>query len=123
MDRIQFVTHRGQRVLLLDFTNCNAKEVAELSDRVPPVVTQEPAGSVLLLADFTGAEFTREAIERIKVAAALDKPHIKRDAWVLAENLPKALYESVRTFSTREFPVFSTRDSALDYLTSGKPDS
>jgi hypothetical protein len=37
---------------------------------------------------------------------------------VLTENLPKALYDSIRSFSAREFPVFTTRDEAMDYLVS-----
>lgn len=116
MERISFITHRGQRILLLDYTNCNAEEVAQIADDVVPVIAKEPPGSVLLLADFTGAELTREAVAHIKVAAAVDKPHIKRDAWILDHNLPKALYDSVRTFSTREFPIFSTREEAMEYL-------
>ncbi len=118
MDRIRFITHREQRVLLLDFTGCSAGEVATISDQVPEVDTREPQGSVLVLADFTGAAFNRDAVEHIKIATALDRPHIKRVAWVLAENLPKALYDSVRRFSARDFPVFSTRDEALEYLVS-----
>jgi hypothetical protein len=119
MERISFVTHRGQRVLLVDYTNCTAKEVAQIADSAPAIVTQEPAGSLLLLADFTGAEISRETVEHIKVAAAIDKPHIKRDAIVLDHNnLPKVLYDSVRAFSTREFPVFPTREAAMDYLVS-----
>jgi len=116
MERIGFVTHRGERILFLNFTNCNAQEVAEISDQAPSVITREPPGSLLVLADFTGAEFTREAVEHIKVAAAIHKPHVKRDAWVLDHNLPKALYDSVRTFSTRELPIFATRQAAMDYL-------
>ena len=118
MERISFMTHHGHRILFLDFTDCNAEQVAEISDQVPSVVAQEPAGSVLALADFTGAAFTREAVEHIKIATAIDKPRVKRAAWVLADNLPKALYDSVRTFSTREFPVFATREAALEYLVS-----
>jgi len=37
---------------------------------------------------------------------------------VLTENLPKALYDSIRSFSAREIPVFDSRDKALDYLVS-----
>ena len=118
MERISFVTHRGQRVLLLDYTGCNTAEVADISDKVPTVVTQEPAGSVLLLADFLGAEFSRAAVEHLKIAVALDKPHIKRAAWVLDDNLPKALYDSIRSFSTRELPVFASREEAMEYLVS-----
>lgn len=115
MERLRFVTHHGQKVLLLDFTNCTPAEVAAISDQVPGVVTQEPSGSVRVVADFSGAEFDRAAVERIKIATAFDRAHILRAAWVLTENLPKALYDSVRQFSARDFPVFATREEALDY--------
>jgi hypothetical protein len=118
MERLRFVTHCGQRVLLLDFTNCTPAEIAEISDRGPAVVTQEPIGSVRVVADFSGAAFDREAVEHIKIATAFDRAHIKRSAWVLTENLPKVLYDSVRQFSAREFPVFTTREEALDYVVS-----
>ncbi len=118
MDRIRFVTHQNKRILLLDFRDCTAEEVAALCDRVPEVVSREPEGSVLLVSDFTGAEFTREAVEHLKIAAARDRPHIKRSAWVGTENLPKALYESIRSFSARELPVFDTCEKAMDYLVS-----
>jgi hypothetical protein len=73
---------------------------------------------VLVVADFTGAEFSREAVEHIKVAVAFDRAHVKRAAWVLTENLPKTLFDSIRSFSARDFPVFGTRQEALDYLVS-----
>lgn len=118
MDPIRFVTHRDQRVLLLDFTESTPDQVAELSSRVPDVITREPKGSVLVVADFSGVKFSREIVEHIKIATAIDRPHIKRAAWVLTENLPKALYDSIRSFSARDIPVFDTREKALDYLVS-----
>jgi hypothetical protein len=110
--------HREQRILLVDFTNCTASEVAALADRVPETVTREPLGSLLAVADFSEAEFNREAVERLKIAAAFDRPHIKRAAWVLTDNMPKALFDSVRSFSARDLPVFPSLDEALDYLVS-----
>ena len=121
MDRIRFVTHRDQRILLLDFTGCTAEEVADIAGQAPAIITPEPSGSLLTLGDFSGAEFTREAIERIKISMAFNRAHVKRSAWVLTENLPKALYDSVRSFTAREFPVFATREEALDYLVSESP--
>lgn len=116
MERIQFVTHRNQRVLLVDCTNCAEEEVSAIADGLPKVLAQEPPGSVLLLADFTGARFNKESVEHVKIAAVFDKPHLKRSAWVLTENLPKALYDSIRMFSQRDLPIFRTRQEALDYL-------
>ena len=83
---------------------------------MPAIVTNEPPGSVLVVADFSGAEFDKEAVEHIKIATAFDRGHVKRAAWVLTENLPKVLYDSIRQFSAREFPVFATREEALDYI-------
>lgn len=116
MERVRFETHRDQRILLLDFTNCTPEEIGEIADQVPAIVTREPQESVLVVADFSGAEFDRDAVEHIKIATAFDRGHVKRAAWVLTENLPKTLYDSVRRFSAREFPVFHTRQEALDYV-------
>jgi hypothetical protein len=118
MDRIRFITHREQLILLADCTDCTPDELAEIADRLPDTVTQEPPGSVLLLGDFSRAQFTRESVEHVKIAAVFDRPHLKRSAWVLTENLPKVLYDSIRSFSAREIPIFATRDEALDYLVS-----
>jgi hypothetical protein len=77
---------------------------------------------VLLLADFSRSKFTKETVEHLKIAAVFDRPHIKRAAWVLTQNLPKTLFESVRSFSGREIATFETREQALEYLV-GPPSS
>jgi hypothetical protein len=117
MERIRFIQHNGQRVLLLDFRNCTPEEVTNLSSQVRHVMSQEPKDSVLALADFSGAQFSRDAVTRIKEVTAMDRPFVKRAAWVGTENLPKVFYDAIRTFSVREFPIFKTREAALDYLT------
>jgi hypothetical protein len=104
--------------MLVDFTDCTPEQVVAVCERAPETVTKEPLESVLLLADFSRAQFSREAFERVKIIAALHHPHLKRSAWVLTENLPKALQDSVRSFSAREIPIFATREEALDYLVS-----
>jgi hypothetical protein len=118
MDRIRFITYREQQILLVDLADCAAEEVAAIADRLPKIVTREPLGSLLVLGDFSRAQFTRECVEHVKIAAVFDRPHLKRSAWVLTENLPKTLFDSIRSFSAREIPIFATRDEALDYLVS-----
>jgi hypothetical protein len=117
MERLRFIQHNGQRVLLADFRNCTSEEVTSLTSQVRQVVSQEPKGSVLALADFSGAQFSRDAVTRLKEVTAMDRPFVKRAAWVGTENLPKVFYDAIRTFSVREFPLFKTREAALDYLT------
>jgi hypothetical protein len=122
MERIRFVDHEGQKVLLIDFTGCTATEIAAIADEVPRHVTPQPPGSVLLLADFTGATLNRDTMERVKIAAAIDRKHIKRSAWVFNGNIPKPLHDSVQTFALREIPKFENRDKAMAYLVEKKAD-
>jgi hypothetical protein len=71
---------------------------------------------VLVLADFAEAQFSREAVTRIKEVTTHDRPFVKRAAWVHTGNLPKVLYDAIKTFSQREFPTFETREQALEFL-------
>jgi hypothetical protein len=116
MERILFLTFLNQQVLLVDGSDCSPEELAAVVDEVPKHVTVHPLGSLLLLADFSRSTFTKETVEHLKLAAVFDRPHIKKSAWVLTENLPKTLYESVLTFSGREIATFETREEALEYL-------
>ncbi len=120
MERIRFIEHHGQRILLVDLSGCNPDEIAGLANQVPVYVTREPEGSVLLLADFTNSKVTREAVERVKIAAAVDRRHVKRSAWVFNGNIPKPLHDAVQTFSSRDIPKFATREDAMEYLVSGR---
>lgn len=116
MDRISFITFRGRRVLIADCSDCSGSELTAIIDEVPTHVTKEPLGSVLGLGDFSRAVFTKETVEHLKLAAVFDRPHMKKSAWVLTENLDKTLYDSIRSFSRRDIPTFPTREEALEYL-------
>ncbi len=116
MDRIQFITYRERQVLLLDFTHCTPEEVKTLTDKVEQVITAQPRNSVLVVADFSDTQFTKEAVTRLKVVTTRDRPFVKRAAWVHTETLPKVFYEAIQSFSQREFPTFKTRDEALDFV-------
>jgi hypothetical protein len=117
-DRIRFIEHKGKQILLADCSHCSGEELETLSRLVPSYVTAEPKGSVLLLADFTGAQFERSAIERLKRDTVLDRPHLKRSAWVGTETLPHIFYEHLKSFSQRDLPTFKTREEAMDWLVS-----
>jgi SpoIIAA-like len=121
-ERIRYITHRGHRVLLVDVSHCSAAELARVARLVPASTVTEPRGSVLLLADFTGAEFDKSTVEALKQATVFDRPHLKRSAWVGVETLPHVFYENIKSFSRRDLPTFKTREEALEWLvTDEKP--
>ena len=115
-DRIQLISHQGKQVLVVDLSGCRASEVEKIVREVPDYVATQPRHSVLLLADFTGASFDEEALRTMKESAVFDKPYIKKSAWIGEQHLPKTFHESLKNFSGRDFPVFSTRLEALNWL-------
>jgi len=115
-NRIRFISHKRKKILLVDGSGCSAEQLEDLATLVPARVTAEPKGSVLLLADFTGAEFDKKSLERLKPSLVFDRPYLKRSAWVGTEGLPKIFYEHLKTFSQRELPTFKTCEEALDWL-------
>jgi hypothetical protein len=117
-ERIRVIAYKGKQILLADLSHCTPREVEKIALLVPSYVTSEPRGSVLLLADFTGAEFDRIAIDRLKESTVFDRPHLKRSAWVGVESLPKVFYEHIKSFSQRDLPAFKTREEAMEWLVS-----
>ena len=107
---------RGIDVLLVDLSDCTPEQIAAASHLLPTYLAAQTRGSVLLLADFTGAKFDKTALEAMKQAAVFDRPHLKRSAWVGTESLPKVFYENIKSFSQRSLPTFKTREEALDWL-------
>jgi hypothetical protein len=71
---------------------------------------------VLVLADFTGARFNKDAVTRIQEVTTVDAPYVRRAAWVGTETLPETYFKAIQTFSTREFIPFNSRAQALDWL-------
>jgi len=115
-ERIRFVKHKGQAILLIDLSGLSAEQIVAVVNDVQRRIAALPANSVLTLADFTDSHVDKAAATRIKEALTLDRPHVKRSAWVGVESLPKVFYENFKVFSQREFPTFKTREEAMEWL-------
>jgi hypothetical protein len=115
-ERLRFIKHKGHAIYLIDFTNCAEKELLVLLDLIRSDIARHAPGSLLVLTDFTGAEVDKKVATRIKEVLVLDKPYVKRSAWVGTESLPQVFYEHFKNFSQRELPVFKSREEALEWL-------
>jgi hypothetical protein len=119
-ERLNVIKHQGHPIYSIDFRYCTAKELLALLDRVRVEVARHAPGSLLILADYTGAKIDKAVATRIKEVLVLDRPYVKRSAWVGTESLPRVFYEHFKTFSQRDLPVFKTREAALEWLVSGE---
>ena len=101
---------------MIDFSNCSGKEMMVLLDLVRADIARHAPGSVLTLADVTGARMDKKVATRVQEVLVLDRPYVKKSAWVGTESLPKVFYEHFKSFSQRELPAFKTREEAMDWL-------
>lgn len=122
-DRIRFINYGGKKILLVDFSGCAADEVEQIARAVPEYVTVNPPFSVLVLTDFTGAAFDRDALLAMKETAVFDKPFVKKSALIGTEDLPVSFYHELKSFSRRELLTFKTREEALAWLVADSVDA
>jgi pyruvate kinase len=115
-DRIRFIEHKGNKVLSLNFSHATAPEMIPLLDKVRATIAQQGPKSVLVLADYAGAEIDHTVAMKIKEVLTLDRPFVKKAAWINSEHIPHALMENFHFFSQRETVTFKTREDALDWL-------
>lgn len=115
-DRIHFVEHKGKQILLLNFSHAHAHEMQLLLEYVRATVAKQGHAGVVTLADFTGAEIDHAVAMKIKEVLTLDRPFVKKTAWVGAESIPHAFMENFHNFSQREITTFKTREEAMEWL-------
>ncbi len=114
--RLTFVKHKGHPIFVIDFSHSSEKDMRLLLDQVRATIARHEQGSVLTLADFTGAHIDKDVATKIKEVLVRDRPYVKRSAWVGTESLPHIFYEHFKSFSQRELPTFKTREEAMDWL-------
>jgi hypothetical protein len=115
-ERLRFIKHKGQVIFLIDFSHCREKELLFLLEQVKNIVAWHAHGSLLTLGDFTGAEVDKKVATRMKEVLVLDRPYVKKSAWVGTESVPHVFYENIKSFSQRKLPMFKTREAAMDWL-------
>jgi SpoIIAA-like len=114
--RLRFIEYKGRDIFLLDLTHCDSKELLLLLEQIKAAVERHERGSLLILADFTGTPIDKKVATRAKEVLVLDRPYVKKAAWVGTEQLPQVFYQNFKTFSQRELPTFRTREEALEWL-------
>ena len=114
--RLHSIKHKGQVVFVIDLSKSTAKEMMLLLDQVQLEVAKHAPGSMRILANFLDAEVDKDVATKIKKILVLDRPYVKRSAWIGTESLPHVFYENFKNFSHRELPLFKTQAEALEWL-------
>jgi hypothetical protein len=115
--RVRFTTHRGKRVLAIDYSHCEVAMLKAVAEEMHRVIVREPLNSVRTLTDVAGTGFDHDSVEFLKARVAANAPYVRRAAVIGISGLQRLIYEAVKLFTKRSIPHFLTRAEALDYLT------
>ena len=116
MNRVRFIEHKNQKILLLDFTQCKTDEVLEVIREGERIIRAHPGKSLLTLTKTEGATFDTDVIKAMKEFANGNEPYVRAAAIVGIKGLQKIILDAVSLFSKREFGVFDDEEKAREYL-------
>lgn len=117
-DRIEFVSHKGRRVLLLDFSGiARADDALEVIAFARSFVARQPPASLFTLTDITGSDYNRKVTEALMELGKHNKPYVIAGGAVGVTGLSKVVFKSILAFSGRtNIQLFDSREAALDWL-------
>lgn len=117
MERVQFVTYKGKKILVEDFTNLNpGSEFNEPLKKARGMIAAEPKDSVLAVFDATGCSFNSDMLDKMKDFTTANAPYVKKATVVGMNGLLQVALSAVSKFTGRDFASFKTREEAMDFL-------
>ncbi|MGD1149189.1 MAG: hypothetical protein ABR961_14705 [Thermoanaerobaculaceae bacterium] len=117
MERVQFITHRGAKILRVDLSATPSVEKnIEVLNRAKAIIGTQPPGSVLLLTDVTKAHFNARGVAEFKEYSTFNTPYLKASAVLGIVGIYKVIYEAIVRVTGRNIVCFDTEAQALDWL-------
>jgi hypothetical protein len=117
-ERIKLIEHRGQQVLLLDYSNLTSELLASYCVNGFEFTKSLGRTDLLILVDVTDTFTYGKGYEALKKAAINTIPFTRKDALVGISGAKTVLlnvFNALRRTGTRAFP---DREKALDFLVS-----
>lgn len=116
MNRIQFIDHKGRKILHLDFSHAKSDEVLRIIADARTTIGAQPHKSVFTLTDVTETGFNAAVSEAMKDFVAHNKPFIAASAVVGVNGLKQIIFNAVMKFSGRQLHAFGSLAEAKDWL-------
>jgi hypothetical protein len=116
MERVQFIQHKGKKILHINFADCKAEEVLRVIDQAKAVIKTQAQQSVFTLTDVTNAAFNSTVSDAMKEFVVHNKPYVVASAVVGVTGLKQIIYNAVMKFSGRTLTAFDSLAEAKDWL-------
>jgi hypothetical protein len=117
MERARYVSHKGRRILFVDYSGIRTVDEMESAARAATSMVQaEPPHSVLALLDLTGVPFGLRLVRLLGEAAAANVDFVKARAVVGLPEAARPSVGAVAAFTGRPLQIFDDPGSALEWL-------
>lgn len=115
-DRVTFVSHRNQRVLILDLSDGTLEDISAVIDRGSSVIQRAEPKSILTLTDVTNVIVRDISTRQLVDFVSGNKPFVKAAAVVGLSGITKSILATTNLVTGRSIKPFDSRDQALDWL-------
>jgi hypothetical protein len=117
MNRVEFISHQGVRILQIDYGGLSAgDELQRVIEEASAAICSEPPGSVLAIIDLAGLRYSLRAMRMLSERGAENAPHIRGRAVIGLPPVAIPAMEEVGPFTSRPIRAFESREEALDWL-------
>ena len=116
MERVQFIQHKGKKILHLNFADCTADEVLMIIDQAKAAIRTQAQQSMLTLTDVTNTAFNSKVSDAMKEFVVHNKPYVVASAVVGVTGLKQIIYNAVMKFSGRKLTAFDSLAEAKDWI-------
>ena len=113
---LSYLTHKGKRILFVDYTNCKTvEEMVKVLDDVRKEYEKSP-GNILAINDFTGTFGSSDYLNAAKKHQKLFDEKTLKSAVLGITGIKKILLNGYNAFVSKKQVPFDTKTDALEYL-------
>ena len=116
MERVEFIEHKGKKIVILNFTDLVPEDLAVVVEKAEKEIRVHPPKSLCTLTKVDGARFNNEVISILKEFAKGNEPYVEKGAIVGLEGLQRLVLTAVSKFTGRDFAVCKTVNEAKERL-------
>ena len=116
MEKARFIEHKGKKIFILDFSNCQPSDMSPLIDECARQVRSQPKKSVYTMTIAAGAKFDYDVVDKLKLLTKDNEPHVIKSAVVGMSGLQQVVLMIVSSFSNRSFELFDNSDKAMAFF-------
>ena len=117
-EKAQIINHNNKEVVLVDLSNGTPTDIPLILFAAVEFIRNAPPKSRLVLTDVSNATYNKQVSDEMKEFSTKNTPFVKASAVVGADGVRLILLQTLIFLTRREIKTFTTREAALDWLTS-----